>query len=386
MPIISRYQVDRGRANEMDRTGAGTATITMIDTNRSLDPVGGGTYEPLTPIAIALGGAPIFTGYVSRWGYEMYPNEQYGVATIDCVDGMDVLAAAEMTPGAYGDPATNLANLGNVVYDKDPQVKTRIDQVLDDTGWPTGLREVFTGNVPLQKTVYSPRQPAINAITDAADAEFPGVANFYMAKDGKATFHGRLARFNPTNPQYGITTWNVGDIANSSGRAVIYGLDYDRDKDRIINSALATPENIADDDIEAQRVQNAASIAAYGTRSWSAENLILEGSWLTGNTAVDECRLVYATYYVTNYRDPQTRVTRLTFKNYPGATWSSANQALVSGIDISDRIHLLTATGFNAYFFVEGLHYVVEPASDSFLNVTLDVDVSPAAYWNTLPG
>lgn len=369
----------------MDQTGTGTASITMIDTNGSLDPAGGGTgYDPMTPIAIALGGAPIFTGHVSRWGYKKYPTMTYGVATIECVDGMDVLANAEMTPGVFGDPAP-LANLGNVYFVQADQVKARIDKVLDQAGWPTGNREVFTGNVRLQKKVYAPGAPALNAITDAAEAEFPTVANFYMQKDGKATFHGRLARFNPTNPQYGIATWNVGDVANQSGRAVIYDLDYDRDKDRIINSALATPQGIADADIEAQRVTNAASIATYGTRSWSAENLCILSSWLTGKTAVAECKDVFATYHVTNMNQPATRVNRVTFKSFPGAPWSAANQALVSGIDISDRVHLLTSNGFNGYHFVEGLHYVVEPASDSFLNVTLDVDLSPAAYWNTLP-
>jgi hypothetical protein len=390
VPIVQSYEVTRGRTSELDRTGTGTATIKMFDTNGSLDPAGGGTgYDPMTPVAIGLlAHGTIFTGHIARWSYDLYESEEYGVATLECVDGMDVLAAAEMTPDSYGDPA-DYGNLGNVVYERDDQVKHRIDAVLTDVGWPAGNREVFTGNCRLQKTVYAARQPAVNAITDAADAEFPGVANFFMGKTGKATFHGRLARFNPTDAQYHITTWLVGDTAAftaNNARATIFGLDYDRDKDRIINSALATPEGISDDDIDAQRVEDAASISQHRTRSWSAENLILEHSWLTGKTAVDECREVFATYYTTNYAQPQTQVRRVSFRMLPPShPMAGPIAALMGGIDISDRIQLTTANGFNAYYFVEGLHYEVRPASDTWLDATLDLDLSPAAYWNTLP-
>jgi hypothetical protein len=388
VPIVSSYTVDRGRDSELTKTGTGTATITMIDTNGSLDPASGSSYDPMTPVAIALGGAPIFVGNVASWGYDMYPTMTYGVATLECVDALDILAATEMVADylLWGHPSAQAIYDGNIRYDPADQVKHRIDKVLDQAGY-VGDREVFTGNVALRATTYSPGEPALNAIQDAADAEFPGIANFYIGKDGTATFHGRLARFNPTDAQYHITTWNCGDVANSGGRAVIFGLEYDKDKDRIINQAFCTPEGIEDKHIPAQYVQDTSSIAQYGTRAWSAENLILRHSWLTGNTAREECKNVYAEYYTTNYAQPETVVKRLTFKwQPPGTTYAATVNALMSGIDISDRIHLLTVNGFNDYYFVEGLHYEAHPASDDYLDVTLDVDLSPAAWWNTLPG
>lgn len=405
MPIVQRYTVDRGRQSEMDKTAVGTATIEMFDTNHSLDPASGSTsYDPMTPVAIALenpvthASSPIFRGHVARWGYKLYPTEAYGTATIECVDGMDVLNAAEMEPlsggTGFGYPAS-FESLGNVYFVMADQVKHRIDKVLDQAGIAAGNREVFTGNVVLQEgTVYAPRTPAINAITDAADAEFPGgVSNFFVQKDGKYTFHGRLARFNPTDAQYHITTWKAGDLAAfgaDASTAVITDLEYDRDKDRIINSALVLPDAKDLDisaDIPGQRVEDSGSIAAYGTRSWSAENLEILSSWLTGNNAMDECRDVFATYYTSNYASPQTWVRKLQFKTvmpsvaYAGPTW-----ALMCGVDISDRI-LLTAGQFvGEYYFVEGVHYTVEPGHGTdYLWVTLELDVSPAAYWTTLP-
>lgn len=393
MPTVSRYEIHRGRTNELGRTGTGTATITMIDTNGSLDPSGGGTgYDPMTPVAIALpGGGTLFTGYVSRWTYDLYPTEDYGIATIECVDALDLLAAAEMTVGDYGDLAQGIYE-GNIVFDADTQVKNRIDGVLDDYGWSLGLREVFTGNVKLLRTVYAPRQSVLNVIMDAADAEFPGIANVYVQKNGKVTFHGRLARFNPTDPQYGIAIWRAGDLAAvqvDSTRAPIFGLDYDRDKDRIINSAFCTPEGIADADMDAQRFEDATSKAAYGTRSWSAENLVIESSWLTGRTGASECVNVFAKYYVQNYKDPRTRVTRVSFKTLPPGNPDAAKlDALIGGVDISDIIRLKTTHlggGFDADFYVEGIHIVAKPAGANYLDLQCDLDVSPAAYWNTLP-
>ena len=362
----------------------------MIDTTGALDPAGGGSsYAPMTPVAIALGGAPIFVGHVTKWSYDLYQSMEYAVATIECADAIDIFSATEMVadPALWGDPSAQAIYEGNIRFDPATQVKHRIDKVLDQSGWPAGNREIFTGNISLQPTVYAPRQPAIAPIQDAAEAEFPsGVAQFWIAKDGKATFHGRLARFNPTDAQYHINTWNCGDLANSSGRAVIFGLEYDQDKERVINSAFCTPEGVADADIPNQYVQDTASISTYGTRSWSAENLVINHSWLTGNDGLDECRDVYAQYYVTNYAQAQTEVRRLRFRWLPPSSAYAANvNALMTGIDISDRIHLLTSNGFNAYYFVEGLHYSAAPATDQYLDVTLEVDLSPAANWNTLP-
>ncbi len=404
MAIVSHYEIHRGRTSELERTDTGTATITMIDTNGSLDPSGGSTdFDPMKPVAIGLRNpvtgtsSTIFRGHVARWSYDMYPNEKYAIATVDCVDGMDVLAAVEMTPspvgtqGAFGDVIIS-GRGGDIVYYEDDQVAHRINQVLDECDWPAGEREIFSGNVKLQETVYAPRSPALTVITDAADGEFPGgVANFYIQKDGKAAFHGRLARFNPTDAQYGISIWRAGDMANvaaDSSRAVIFALDYDKDKDKIINSALATPKDIADGDINGQRVEDLVSIAAYGTRSWSAENLLTKFGH-NGNTTANVETKKYATYYVNNYATPRTRVNRITFKTVPtSSTYASQVWAVMCGVDVSDIIRLKTthlAGGFDEDFYVEGIHYSVDPLNDQYLAVQLDLDVSPRSYFNSNP-
>lgn len=397
MAVVAAWKADRGRVTEMDRTGTGTATVTMIDTNHSVDPASGGAIAPGTPIALGLGGYPIFTGYARKHDYELYQDGTYGTAVVDCEDGFGILSRTEMVADqpffigqagrpSWGDPYPQLVKTGNIKYDVAMQVKHRIDKILDQAGWPVGLREVFTGNIQLLATKYATGQAALAAIWDAAEAEFPGISNCFISKDGKFVFHGRLARFNPTDPQYNIATWLVGDLPNASGRAVITGLGpYGPDGDRIINQAQCFPEGIVEFYMNDQFVRDDFSIGIHGVRPWSAENLIIKHSWLTGNDGKDECR-GYAQYYIDNYSEAAVELRRIQLKWLPpGAPNAAATNAMISQIDISDRVHVLTANGFNDYFFVEGLHYDAKPASDQYHEVTLDIDLSPATHWEIPP-
>ena len=403
---VSGFSIDRGRSYELDKSGTGTASVTIIDRNASFDPTNAsgpfaGKLNPMKQAAIGLRNpvtgawSTIFRGFVSRWGYDLYQTEDYNVVTLELVDGMDVLANAEMLPGQgfaleWGDFAFNPPGQdGDIWFYQDDQVAYRINQVLDQAGWPTGMREVFSGNVSMQESVYSYRTPALQVIQDAADAEFPGVANFYFQKNGYATFHGRQARFRPAVVQYHISTWKAGDIAAVTAdptRALIFDLEYDRDKEKIINSALSTPKGMNDAFVSGQRVEDAASISTYGARSISFDNLLTAGGYAPVTTAEVETAK-FATYYVTNYASPRTRVNTITFKRVgPGDQYATRLWALMCGVDISDIIDLKTTHagggGFNEQFYVEGLHYTATPLSIDYVDVELTLDVSPKSHYD----
>ncbi len=217
----------------------------------------------------------------------------------------------------------------------------RINQALNDAGWPATLRSIFSGNVALQEVVYQRNSSLLQVILDAADAEFPGVANVYVDKNGKVTFRGRFARFDPTNPQYGITFWPCGDTAACADTtyAPIFGLDFSRGKSNLINSAIALPE--------------------------------------TG---------LYSAYYVDNYKDPRNRVNQIRFRpvatTHPNAT---ALWGTVCGVEIGDVISLKCTFpwggGFDEDFYVEGIHYDAVPLNATMPDINLTLDLSPAAYY-----
>jgi len=283
------------------------------------------------------------------------------------------------------------------VFGADPGLdacQTRINSVLDAFGWSTpDLREVFTGNVALKRTVYAPRSTVLQVIQDVADAEFPDVANVLIGKDGTFIFHGRFARFNPSDPDYDINTWGVGDqtaVDTDPANIVLVSppLEASLDDSTLYTAAVATPQDVADADIAGQYVTDATTIAAYGLRTWSAENLLTDGG--DGPTTdLQETRL-FATYVVDNYKTPMLRVGQLTIRpRDPNDVRAPATWALMCGVDITDITHLTTTHtgggGFDTDFYVEGVHYEVRPMNTLIPDVTLTLDVSPRARYDVNP-
>jgi hypothetical protein len=419
---VQSFTIDRGRSYELDKMQTGTATVQIIDTNGTFDPTNGGSpyagnLNPMKQVSISLFNPVtstthmIYRGFVADWNGDWYQKSggpQF--VTLECVDGMDLLAATEMYPTftftpsggvttlpgpSYGDlplPGTPGAVEGDIWFARDNQAADRINQVLNQVGWPSTLREIFSGNVELRRTLYPYRTQALTVIQDAADAEFPGVANFLISKDGKATFHGRLARFNPNDAQYHIAQWKAGDLAAAgaeANRAPIFGLGWNRGKSTIINSAISTPQGMNRNNIHQQIVYDQSSMATFGTRSVSFENLITRAGYLTGTIGKQETKK-FATYYVTNQAQPRTRVSKIVFRSLPpGSLYADRVWRILCNIDISDIINLQTSHtgggGFNEDFYVEGLHYRAGPMNATHHDVTLEVDVSPRAFYNTNP-
>ena len=276
-------------------------------------------------------------------------------------------------------------------------------RVLDDVGWPGLLRQILTGNVSLQQTVYSPRSTALQVITDAADAEFPFVANVYIGGPrfpGELVFHGRYARFNPEGVDYDVETWQVGDDAAAEADPDVVRasppLTASLDDTALFTSALVTPQNINDGDIAAQYVTDTARADAVGLRTFSSENLATFGG-ADDRTALQETKLM-ADYVRDNFNMPAVNVGQLTIKsrrptdlNGP-ATWN-----MLCNVDISDLVHLTTTHGggggFDTDFYVEGIHYAIRPGGSVLLDSTptafpyieLTLDVSPRTYYNVNP-
>ncbi len=411
---VQSFTIDRGRASEMSRTDTGTAHIELIDKTGAFDPTNpsghfygrltaGVPMGPLVQAKIELQNpltsvwTTLFRGFISTIQWVPYRREDHANVSLELVDGLAYLAACEMAPdGSFGDEVFE----GNIVFHENLTIgtggamQTRMNLVLDQADWPTSLREIFTGNVALQETVYAPRSTVLSVIQDAADAEFPDVSNVYIGgprSPGNLVFHGRLARFNPADTQYNIQRWNTGDDAAAAlDTANVCRLSppllASLDDTLLYTSALATPQNINDADIAAQYVTNTAAAALKGLRTWSAENLATRGG--VGTTGEAECRK-FANYIRDNYGSPKVRVGQLTIKSRnvtsvsAAATWN-----LICKIDISDIVHVKTTHtgggGFNHDFYVEGIHYVARPGPGvPYIELTLDV--SPKGYYDVNP-
>ncbi len=418
--LVSSYSVRRGRTDQFQRTGTGTAEIQLVDQTGLFDPTSANYLGETTgkPAALSLHNPVtdawtcIFYGLIDAVECGMAPAQNYSAVTISLVDTLDYLANTELIPDLDisgfpppETPAYAIPRLGFIYFpETDPggttgTVADDINTVLSraEVGWPDPeLRSIFTGNVRATARSYSVGTTALTVIDDLCDAEFPGIANRWISKKtvntepGAFVFHGRLARFDPTDPSYDIEFWKAGDgaaITGSSDYAQIRGLTFGRARADLVNSALFTYQAIADVAIPEMLVEDSTSITAYGRRTKSADNLRLKFSVLTGNDAHDEC-ILFGNYWVTVFKDPQTRIRQLVFRSLaPSDPRAAKVWALMCGVEISDIITVnVTGPGVGGFedvdYFVEGITYQVDPLQPTFQNVTLTLDLSPRAWYD----
>lgn len=404
---VLNVTVERGRDFEMDAHDAGRASFTLLDRTGAFDPTHtSGTYWGLTvplkqakielvnPVTLAV--TTIFRGFVERWRYEPNQTEGWNRVTVELVDGMAIVAAAEiLANGTFGDDVVD----GNIVYQQNTAldaVRTCIVGVLDDLGWPgttatDTLRAINSGNVGLFEKPYAPRTSSLSIIREACEADFPAVSGgFYFSREGKATFMGRYTRIFPGDPDYGIQTWELSDdaaaaAAPSTVTPIALPLVFYVDSTHLYNVATCTPQGIDDADIAGQVDSDATSIAAYGKRSWSAEGLrTRNGEGPT--TAAAETQL-FSEFMVGNYKDPQIRVESLVVvPRMPGTAHAGRVWAFMCGVELNDIVELTHtmqwAGGFvSNQFFVEKIRYEIKPMNNEIDDVRVTVDVSPGEYY-----
>jgi len=416
--LVAGYTIDRGRSFELDRTDAGTAKIEIFDRNGVLDPTNaGGPYlaqlQPLKQAGIALydpiaaAWNTIFRGYIEDYDYSLDQAQNVMKLTLSLVDGFGILSAAKMYPdGTFGDdPATAIpqsAAVGNVFF-ADAVVNARCTQVLGNLGWPTSLQRIFTGNVVLQAFPYTPGESVLTVLQDAADAEFPGVANVYMDRQGILAWHGRFARFTPvgvsTSTSWDFRHYKCGDYAAcvaNVNTVPIRTFQWNRGWSKVRNYALATPQGIADAAVAGQVSKDTTSIGLYGIQSWDAQNLLLKGSRTGANVANPNAEAkLYSNYIRDNYATPLNRITSLVFGTPPPNHIRAAKLwTFLTHADISDMIDVTVSHpgggGFNnSSFYIEGLHYTARPLAPGLtavVDVELSLDVSPVGFYTNFAG
>ncbi len=407
----AEWDTRAGRSSELDTTAPGTASIRLIDPDGSYD-----FTNPLSSVvqylhpgrqaAIALedpDGAwhTRFRGWIDEVLVDIDLTERFATLTVELVDALTYLSRVEMMPATFGDPLPTGVE-GDIYFGETSgagELSDRMNQVLDTVGFPVGMRRLFTGNVQLQATVYSRREPVMTVLEEAADAEFPDVANLYAAKDGILTFHGRQARFDPSTYSSpndlsrsggnSICFWSAVDeptLVDSPTSATIRGLSYRVSVNDVLNDVLTLPANVDETDIGAGFVDNSSSKGLYGWHTETFENLrTLSGPM--GSTALEEATKV-STYYTDNYAAPRVRITQLRFVNV-----TDPDKRLVCGVDIGDVITVTTRqfngdAGFAEDYFVEQITMNTRPGGpggDGEPLVEMTLDVSPRAFYDTNP-
>ncbi len=395
-----------GRQSELDTTDTGTATVYFHDLAQVLDD------DDLIGLQVMLQlYNPVADEWQIRWRGHIddigaslvdVPNVPLATTSMTCVGIFDYLGGCKMLPGVFGSylavAGATPAGMESVVFYEDGDVQTRIIHLFTDAGLDPDMFVAFTGNVDVNETLYDAAGDVIlQALRDAADAEFPGVANVYEDRFGRAVFHGRKARFTPELVAASASDWDFmrwyaatrEDV--TSGVAQIREFGFNRPRARIINSYIAYPR--ADENgVEFDRTliptlvkTDPTSISDYGYRGAEAPDLIIKKNFNNDNSAFTECGL-FGDFYTSNYNLPRKAIQQVVFRSMnPEDARADANWDLMCRADISDAINLTVdeAQLADEPYFIDGISVECRVLNADFDDVTVTPNLTPASYYGT---
>ena len=289
---ISAYvrsgEIRRGRPQVSDRFTTGTASLVLDNRDGRFTPDNtSGAYSPDVQIGVPVriraqadGGSQqsLFYGSVRSWP-PAYPQKTDSIVTIPLADGFYNL---------------NAANIGGESYSAQTTA-ARIGAVLDDIGWPAGLRTLDTGIGTVQATdVAQPEsggeQPALRHLLDVAEAE---AGALFMGADGSVVFRNRV------------------DLSGGSPSLTFTGSDYSDIRLAFDDSVLFNDIRVAREDGAQVTYVNQPSIDAHGRRVLTRDvmpmgndgEVVNVAEWLSGL-----------------FGDQRLRITGLVFKPRRDAT------------------------------------------------------------------
>jgi hypothetical protein len=309
---INRIETNRGRTALSDQFQTGTLTLRIVDQNGDFNPqnVTGPYYELLTPmkkvqISATYGGViyPIFQGFITSY-VTTYPDdsgEDLAMTTIQAVDAFRLAQLAQIST-VTGATAGNLSG-------------TRVNQILDQIGWPSTMRDVDAGLTTMQADPGTNRT-ALQALTTVASSEY---GSLYVNASGSFVFQDRSVT---AGSIVGTPT-----VFADNGTGIIYF-----DASWILNDVLIfNKATITRTGGSAQVALNEASIDKYFLHSYFLDNLLME---------TDAVALDYAQAYVASRAETSIRVDSIVLDLYT----SNYNTGIIAALDLDffDPIKVIT--------------------------------------------
>jgi len=309
---VNRIETNRGRTALSDQFQTGTLTLRIVDQNGDFNPqnVTGPYYELLTPmkkvqISATYGGViyPIFQGFITSY-VTTYPDdsgEDLAITTIQAVDAFRLAQLAQIST-VTGATAGNLSG-------------TRVNQILDQIGWPSSMRDVDAGLTTMQADPGTNRT-ALQALSTVASSEY---GSLYVDATGSFVFQDRS-----------VTAGSIGGtptVFADNGTGITYF-----DASWILNDVLIfNKATITRTGGSAQVALNQASIDKYFLHSYFLDNLLMQ---------TDAVALDYAQAYVASRAETSIRVDSIVLDLYT----PNYNTGIIAALDLDffDPIKVIT--------------------------------------------
>ena len=301
----------RGRNLLQDNYESGTATIKIVDPNGDFNPQNTaspyyGLLQPLRKIqasAIYNGVTyGLFGGYITEYRYTYPTGQETGYCTFICYDAFRLMYNSNVTTVTGGTAGQTTAQ--------------RVQSILSMISWPGAFTSIGTG-----ATTCQPDPGTLRTVLEAIQTcEFTEQGAFYIDANGVATFKGRQFVYDAQSAS--------PTVFNQTGTGINYaGITFALDDKTIVNKATVTRIGGT-----AQTYSDAASIAAYFTRSITASDMLMQ---------TDANALALATAYVTSKKDTSIRIETITLDlvtpNYSAGVLAGLDLDFFDTVDITNE-------------------------------------------------
>jgi len=299
--VVDTIQTNRGRNPQADQFQTGTLTMRIVDQNGDFNPQNTsgpyyGLLEPMRKVQITATYAsttyPIFSGFITSYTTTTPKNaDEVTYTTITAVDAFRLAQNAQIASVA-GATAGDLSG-------------TRVNQILDQIGWPSSMRDVDAGLTTMQADPGTART-SLAALNTVTLSEYGA---FYVDATGSFTFQDR-----------NVTTASIGGtptVFNDNGTAIGYfNAVWRLDDTLVFNAASITRTGGT-----TQVATDAASIAKYFTHSYNQQNLLMQ---------TDAVALDYAQAYVASRKETSIRCDAITLDLYT----DNYNAGIIAALDL----------------------------------------------------
>ena len=299
--VVDTIQTNRGRNPQADQFQTGTLTMRIVDQNGDFNPQNTsgpyyGLLDPMRKVQITATYAsttyPIFSGFITSYTTTTPKNaDEVTYTTITAVDAFRLAQNAQIATVA-GATAGDLSG-------------TRVNQILDQIGWPSSMRDVDAGLTTMQADPGTART-SLAALNTVTLSEYGA---FYVDATGSFTFQDR-----------NVTTASIGGtptVFNDNGTAIGYfNAVWRLDDTLVFNAASITRTGGI-----TQVATDAACIAKYFTHSYNQQNLLMQ---------TDAVALDYAQAYVASRKETSIRCDAITLDLYT----DNYNAGIIAALDL----------------------------------------------------
>ena len=210
---LRAFTTRRGRANELGEFVAGTMSFSVSNADNRFNP--SNTSSPYYDSANAITKIQplkrvrmsatydsityrIFEGFLQSVPVKFISEGADSIVTFTCVDAFKIFQSSQLDGVGWRLGLAGFSELGTSTrlsyVDEQELSSARINRILDSIGFPSNRRDILTGT----KQVIS-QAITTNVLTGLRECETAENGQFFIAKDGKATFRNRDYKLSNAN-------------------------------------------------------------------------------------------------------------------------------------------------------------------------------------------